>query len=277
VGREVFMVVDRPPVKRGKPVLQVRNLTYADEAGRTLVNHISFNAYQSEILGVAGVEGNGQTELIEVLAGLRASTAGEATVDGRPILNHGPRLVREAGVAHIPEDRLTNGVAAEASIEDNLIVDRYYRPPFTRNSLLQPDSIRRYGKDLIKKFGIIAPGGEVPVGALSGGNMQKVIVAREFSSSPALLIAAQPTRGVDIGAIEFVHQQLVDKRTEGLAILLISADLQEVMKLSDRIMVMFNGELVAIFENGPELTEQKLGLYMLGAARQTAEEMEPVR
>lgn len=274
VGREVFMVVDKPPVKRGATVLDVKNMTYANEAGRSVVNNISFKVYGSEILGIAGVEGNGQTELVEVLTGLRPATTGEAVVDGQPILGYGPRKVREARVAHIPEDRLTNGVAREASISDNLIVDRYYRAPFTRGSLLTPEIIDSNASELIRQFNILTPSSSVPVGSLSGGNMQKVILAREFSSEPRLLIAAQPTRGVDIGAIEFIHQQLVDKRTEGLAILLISADLQEVMKLSDRIMVMYNGEIAAIFQNSPDLTEEKLGLYMLGAARQTPAEME---
>jgi simple sugar transport system ATP-binding protein len=274
VGREVFMVVDKPPVKRGNPVLDVHQLTYANEAGRPVVNNVSMKVYASEILGIAGVEGNGQTELVEVLTGLRPATAGEATVDGQSILGYGPRKVREARVAHIPEDRLTNGVARDASISDNLIVDRYYRAPFTRGAVLAPDTIDKNTSDLIRRFNILTPGGSVPVSSLSGGNMQKVILAREFSSEPRLLIAAQPTRGVDIGAIEFIHQQLVDKRTEGLAILLISADLQEVMKLSDRIVVMYNGEIAAIFPNTPDLTEEKLGLYMLGAARQPAEKME---
>ncbi|MBN2472367.1 MAG: ABC transporter ATP-binding protein [Anaerolineae bacterium] len=276
VGREVFMQVNKPPVTRGAPVLKVRNLLYANEAGRPLVNHVSFSVHAFEILGIAGVEGNGQTELVEVLTGLRPMTAGEAEIDGRSLLGHGPRGVREAGVAHIPEDRLTNGVARLGSIADNLIVDRYYRPPFTRRLLLDNRMIRQNAAELIKRFGILAPNGELPVNSLSGGNMQKVIVAREFSSSPRLLVAAQPTRGVDIGAIEFIHQQLIDKRTEGLAILLVSADLQEVMKLADRIMVMYNGEIVAMFPNTPDLTEEELGLYMLGVRRQSIEELEAV-
>jgi simple sugar transport system ATP-binding protein len=274
VGREVFMVVDKPPVTRGQPVLDVRHLTYANESGRAVVNNISFKVYASEILGIAGVEGNGQTELVEVLTGLRPATTGDAEVDGQPILGHGPRKVREAKVAHIPEDRLTNGVARDATIEDNLIVDRYYHAPFTKGTALDLLAVRTNGSSLIEEFNILTPGGHVPVGSLSGGNMQKVILAREFSSKPRLLIAAQPTRGVDIGAIEFIHQQLVDKRTEGLAILLVSADLQEVMKLSDRIMVMYNGEIVGFFQNRSDLSEEKLGLYMLGAARQSVEEME---
>lgn len=277
VGREVFMVVDKPPVQRGKTVLEVRNLTSADEAGRAVVNHVSFKVHEAEILGIAGVEGNGQTELVEVLTGLRPPTRGSVLVDGIEIQGMGPRKVREARVTHIPEDRLTNGVARDSSIADNLIVDRYYRHPFARYGLLSPAAIVKNGRELIREFSILARSPEQPVAALSGGNMQKVIVAREFSSSPRLLIAAQPTRGIDIGAIEFVHQQLVNRRTAGLAILLVSADLQEVMKLSDRIMVMYNGEIAAMFANTPDLTEEKLGLYMLGGTRQTPEEMEALQ
>jgi ABC-type uncharacterized transport system ATPase subunit len=274
VGREVFMVVDKPQVTRGKPVLKVNNLTYINETGRTLLHNATFTTYEAEILGIAGVEGNGQTELIEVLTGLRPATGGEALVDGVAVLGHGPRKVREAHVAHIPEDRLTNGVAVLASIGDNLIVDRYYRQPFTKLSLLDPQEIQSNSASLIEQFNILATSGDLPVNSLSGGNMQKVVLARELSSSPRLLIAAQPTRGVDIGAIEYIHQQLVDQRTNGLSILLISADLQEVMKLSDRIMVMYNGEIVGIFPNTPDLTEETLGLYMLGAERQPRKEME---
>ena len=274
VGREVFMVVDRPKVKRGASVLAVQDLTYADDSGHQLLKQVSFHVYQNEILGIAGVEGNGQTELAEVLTGLRPPTSGEAFINETAILGHGPRQVREHQVAHIPEDRLTNGVAVHSSIEDNLIIDRYYREPYTRRGLLNINAIVANGKRLIREFNIIAPGGDIPVSALSGGNMQKVVVARELSSSPKLLIAAQPTRGVDIGAIEFIHQELVDQRTRGLAILLISADLQEVMKLSDRIMVMYEGEIVGIFPNDETLTEERIGYYMLGAERQPKGEME---
>ncbi len=274
VGREVFMVVDRPQVKRGASVLDVHGLTYADDSGHQLLKNVSFNVYKNEILGIAGVEGNGQTELAEVLTGLRPPTTGEAFISDTSILGRGPRSVREHQVAHIPEDRLTNGVALTSSIDDNLIIDRYYREPFTRRGLLDINAIVENGQGLIREFNIIAPNGTIPVNALSGGNMQKVVVARELSSSPKLLIAAQPTRGVDIGAIEFIHQELVDQRTQGLAILLISADLQEVMKLSDRIMVMYEGEIVGIFPNDVSLTEERIGYYMLGAERQDAAEME---
>ena len=196
VGREVFMQVDRQPVERGASVLRVNDLTYADASGHQLLKHVTFNVYENEILGIAGVEGNGQTELAEVLTGLRAPTAGEAYIDTTQILGHGPRSVREHHVAHIPEDRLTNGVALTSSIADNLIIDRYYREPFTRRGLLDINAIVANGAELISEFNIIAPHGAIPVNALSGGNMQKVVVARELSSSAAAADcrAADPRR-----------------------------------------------------------------------------------
>lgn len=274
VGRDVFMVVEKPPVKRGETVLQVRNMTYIADTGHVRIHDVSFNVYAREILGVAGVEGNGQTELVEVLAGLRKATSGYATVDGQSLLGHGPRDVRELGVSHIPEDRLTYGVALEATLAENMVVDRYYRPPFARRGFLNVDSILQLGSDLIRQFNIMAPNAMVPMAALSGGNMQKVIVAREFSSQPRLLIAAQPTRGIDVGATEFMHQQLIQKRAEGCAILLVSADLGEVMSLSDRIVVMYNGSIAGVFPEAQRVSEEELGLYMLGLKQQSPEEME---
>ena len=196
VGREVFMQVDRPAVKRGASVLTVDDLTYADDSGHQLLKRVSFNVYEREILGIAGVEGNGQTELAEVLTGLRPPTTGEAFISEEQILGRGPRSVREHQVAHIPEDRLTNGVALTSSIDDNLIIDRYYREPFTRRGLLDINAIVANGQSLISEFNIIAPNGEIPVNALSGGNMQKVVVARELSSyaQAADRCAADPRR-----------------------------------------------------------------------------------
>jgi general nucleoside transport system ATP-binding protein len=277
VGREVFMVVNKPPVRRGQPVLHVNDLTYVSETGKTALDRVSFNVYEGEILGIAGVEGNGQTELVEVLTGLRKATGGTATIDGKPLLSGDPRQAREAGIAHIPEDRLNNGAALGVSISDNLIVDRYYKAPYERNGLLQPAAITHGAEALIDRFNIVTSNSENPLQSLSGGNMQKVIVAREFSAQPRLLIAAQPTRGVDVGAIEFIHQHLIDQRTEGLPVLLVSADLQEVLKLSDRLMVMYNGHIVAIFPDPSAVAEEELGLYMLGAKRQSDEEMEALR
>jgi simple sugar transport system ATP-binding protein len=274
VGREVFFELDKPEQQRGEAVAQIRNLSYVSDTGVPRLREVSFNVYAGEILGVAGVEGNGQTSLAEVLSGLNPPTTGEAFINGQSVLGHGPRHVRRAGVAHIPEDRLTNGVALEASIAENLVVDRYYRPPFTTKGVMRPGQVRRHAEALIDKFDIRASGYDAPIGSLSGGNMQKVVLAREFSADPVLLIASQPTRGVDIGASEFVRRQLVAERNRGQAILLISADLAEVMSLADRIAVMYKGEIAGMFNNSPDLSEEELGLYMLGVKTQPREELE---
>ncbi len=277
VGREVLLTVDKPPSERGEAVLKVEDLSYVSgDIGRQVIKHISFNVYAGEILGIAGVEGNGQTELVEVLTGLRVASSGKATIDSMNILNTDPRNVRLAGVAHIPEDRLTNGLALLATIEENLIVDRYFYHPYKRGFSIDQKAVVQLGEELIKEYDIRTINGQVQVISLSGGNMQKVIVAREFSSNPRLLIAAQPTRGIDVGATEFVRQQLVLKRTEGTAVLLVSADLSEVMSLSDRIIVMYEGEITGVFSDPASLSEEEIGLYMLGVKRQNAEEMEAV-
>jgi simple sugar transport system ATP-binding protein len=274
VGREVFLEIDKPEQQPGQAVVQIHNLSYISETGRPLLRDVSFNVYAGEILGIAGVEGNGQTELAELLSGLKHPTTGEAMIVGKSILGHGPRHVRMAKVAHIPEDRLTNGVALDATIAENLIVDRYYRPPFTRNGILSQAQIRQQAQTLMDRFDIRASGDDAPMSSLSGGNMQKVILAREFSADPILLIAAQPTRGVDIGASEFVRRQLVEERNKGKAVLLISADLAEVMSLADRIAVMYKGQIAGVFKNSPDLTEEELGLYMLGLKKQSPEALE---
>jgi simple sugar transport system ATP-binding protein len=274
VGREVFLKIDKQPPKRGPAVLKVRDVEYATEAGVEALRRVSFNVYGGEVLGIAGVEGNGQTELVEVITGLRAPLGGTIELDGSPISGHTPRQVRQAGVAHIPEDRLTNGAALTSSIEDNLIVDRYAREPFTRGGFLHPGAIEDNGERLIEQYAIRTPDGGLPVGSLSGGNMQKVVVARELSSNPKLLIAAQPTRGVDIGATEFMHEQLIRARDAGVAILLVSADLGEVMSLSDRLAVMHGGRIAAIFPEAGALTEEEVGLYMLGTKTMTQTEIE---
>lgn len=273
VGREVFLDVHKPPQQRGAAVAQIRNLGYVAPTGRPVLQNLTFNVYGGEILGIAGVEGNGQTELAEVLSGLKQVSTGEIRINGQDATHNDARHMRLAGVAHIPEDRLTNGAALTASIADNLVVDRYNLPPFTQGLALNPAQIRQQAERLIGEFDIRTAGPDAPMASLSGGNMQKVIVAREFSANPALLIAAQPTRGVDIGASEFVRNELVEKRNEGKAVLLLSADLAEVMSLADRIAVLYKGKIAAIFQNTPELTEQELGLYMLGIKEQPAAEL----
>jgi simple sugar transport system ATP-binding protein len=267
VGREVFMSVQKPPLQHGAPVLQVTDLCVRLPNGKRALDQVSFVLHSGEVLGVAGVEGNGQTELAETLAGLRAFESGSVLLCGQPLPNGDPRAAREAGVAHIPEDRLKNGSATELSVAENLIVDRYYKPPYAVRSALSLRAIRQNAQQLIERFKIVAKSPETPLSALSGGNMQKVVLARELSASPRLLIAAQPTRGVDIGAIEFIHAQLLEARAQGLAILLISADLSEVMQLSDRLIVLYNGRIVAHFDDPSALSEEEIGLYMLGSKR----------
>ncbi|MFQ3536113.1 MAG: ABC transporter ATP-binding protein [Aggregatilineales bacterium] len=266
VGREVFMNIHKPPPQRGAPILRVENLTVRAPSGKVALDRASFVLYSGEILGVAGVEGNGQTELAEALAGLR-EYKGSVILCDQPLPKGDPRAVREAGVAHIPEDRLKNGVASGLSVAENLIVDRYYKPPYTARSRLSLRAIRRNAQQLIERFNIAAKAPETPLGALSGGNMQKVVLARELSAAPRLLIAAQPTRGVDVGAIEFIHAQLIAARAQGMAILLISADLSEVLQLSDRLIVLHNGQIVAHFDDPSALGEEEIGLYMLGSKR----------
>lgn len=274
VGREVFLTVDKPPCKRGEKVMAVRDLTYISETGRAMLREVCFNVFGGEILGIAGVEGNGQTELVEVLSGLRPAARGQVLVEGQDLTNRTPREVRIAKISHIPEDRLTNGLAMTASIDENFIVDRYYRPPYRQGVALDYKQVDELSRRLIAEYDIRTPSGELPVSSLSGGNMQKVILAREFSSGPKLLIASQPTRGVDVGATEFIRDQLVRKRSEGTAVLLVSADLAEVMSLSDRILVMYEGQITGVFPDASRVTEEELGLYMLGLKRQPPEEME---
>lgn len=274
VGREVFLDIHKKKMKRGGEVMKIANLSYVSDTGYAMLRNVSFNLYEGEILGVAGVEGNGQTELVEVLTGLRAPASGNASVEGIVVTGKSPQEVRLANVAHIPEDRLANGLGLDASINDNLIVDRFFKPPFKKGMLIDNDAVENNGRKMIEEFGILTPNGQLPVSSLSGGNMQKVVVAREFSSSPRILIAAQPTRGIDVGATEFIREQLVMKRTEGTAILLVSADLAEVMSLSDRIITMFEGEITGVFPEAEKVSEEELGFYMLGVKRQSKEEME---
>ncbi len=268
IGREVLDRTRKDAVARGPLVLEATNLNYVTPDGKRALSDVSLQAYAGEILGVAGVEGNGQTELIEVLAGLTRPAAGAIVVNGKEITGLGARGTREAGVSHIPEDRLELGLAADASIEENLIIDRYYRAPFSRGGFLNFKAKEENARQAIADFDVRTPDAKMTARSLSGGNMQKLVVARELSAHPNLLLAAQPTRGIDIGATELVHRQLIAARDAGTAVILVSADLGEVMALSDRLAVMYNGEIVALFTDVPSLTEEELGYYMLGVKRQ---------
>ncbi|HEX8919674.1 MAG TPA: ABC transporter ATP-binding protein [Chloroflexota bacterium] len=266
IGRDVLPTVHRSPSKPGAVILSARGLRGCDEHGIEVLRGVNLDVHAGEIVGIAGVEGNGQTELVEVLTGLRKASAGAVEVSGRIITNGPPRAVREAGVAFIPEDRLKHGVAPSASIQYNLAMAGYYTPPLKQGPILSPRRIARNARDLVARFDIRTRDTRLPVSSLSGGNMQKLVVARELATQPRLLIASQPTRGVDIGAIQSVHERIVAERDRGTAVLLVSAELSEIMALSDRIAVMYEGKITGLFQGGT-VSEQELGLYMLGVKR----------
>jgi len=219
-------------------------------------------------LGLCGVEGNGQTELVEILTGLRKASSGKIFLKDKEITNLLPREIREKRVSHIPEDRMKNGVAERATLEENIIVDRYYKNSFSGRLLLKEKEIENHTNELIKKFNIVTLSSKNPVSSLSGGNIQKVVVARELSSDPLIIIADQPTRGIDVGSEELVHNLLKDARDSGAGIFLVSADLDEILKLSTRILVIYNGEIVKEFINYEGLTGKELGPYMLGLKKE---------
>lgn len=266
VGRQVLLRVDRAQAIPGDVVLSVEDLQAMNNKGLPALRGVSFNVREGEILGVAGVEGNGQTELVEVLAGLRKAQKGEVKIDGSVVTNYSPRLVREGGTGHIPEDRHRRGLVLDYTVALNLILGIHYRRPFIKRlgvAVMNFGPIKNKAQRLIQEFDIRPTDHENPAGNLSGGNQQKVIVAREMDQDPKLLIAAQPTRGIDVGSIEFIHQRLVHARDTAKAVLLISADLEEILSISDRIAVMYEGKIVGILDP-EEATEQQLGLMMTG-------------
>lgn len=263
VGRDLSLDVDRSPARTAQVTLRVRNLGYEAPVGQSL-HGLDFDVAAGEIVGVAGIEGNGQSELAEILAGLRRPTAGTVHVGGTDTAGLDVAGHRRAGIGYVPEDRLHNGAALDESIGDNLVVDRHDRPPLARRGILRPNAVRAHAERLIEEYAIRTPDPSVPVRALSGGNMQKVIVARELSAGPRLLIASQVTRGVDVGAMRFMYEQLIAARDAGAAVLLFSADLTELLALSDRLLVLRDGSLVGRFDDTTGLTEKRVGLYMLG-------------
>ena len=266
VGREVLLRVDKKPAKPGAVVMRVENVTASSDRGVPALKGVSFELRQGEILGIAGVEGNGQSELMEVLAGTRKTTGGHILLGDRDITTYDARTERDAGVAFIPEDRRGTGLVLSFSIAENSILGRERAQRFSwRNFILKLVAIREWARRLVKEYDVRTPSIDVAARNLSGGNQQKVIVAREMASKPKVLLAAQPTRGVDIGAIEFIHRQIVKERDEGTAVLLVSAELDEVRSLSDRIAVMYEGRIVSI--EGPDTPEERLGLLMTGGGK----------
>jgi ABC-type uncharacterized transport system ATPase subunit len=251
------------PTPTAPPILKVDGLRVKDTRGNWAVDGVSFDVRPGEIFGIAGVEGNGQTELVEALTGLRPAAAGHVTLESQDVTNRPPHRLITAGLGHIPEDRQKYGLVLTYPISDNLILSTYYQPPFARGVIRQDGPIREFARKLIRAFDIRTPGPDVPAGNLSGGNQQKVIIARELSRPIQLLVAAQPTRGLDVGSIEFIHSQIVAQRNAGKAVLLVSAELDEILALADRIGVMYHGRLVGILPRA-QTTRERLGLLMAG-------------
>ena len=268
VGRAVLLRVDKKPAQPGPVAFKVEGLTANADNGVQVLKGVSFDLHQGEILGIAGVEGNGQSELMEVLAGTRHVTGGRVLLAEKDVTTFDANSERDAGVAYIPEDRRGAGLVLAFSIAENSILGRERAPLFSWHELvLRLVAIKDWARRLVKEYDIRTPSIETAARNLSGGNQQKVIVAREMGGRPKVLLAAQPTRGVDIGAIEFIHRRLVQERDEGAAILLVSAELDEIRSLSDRIAVMYEGRIVSI--EGPDTPEERLGLLMTGGGRAT--------
>ncbi len=264
VGRKVILQVEKAPPQPKEVVLSVRDLHVLDDRKHTAVKGIDLEVRAGEIVGIAGVQGNGQRELVEALTGLRPIEQGEVTIDGQESTRFSPRKVTELGVAHIPEDREKHGLVMAYTIADNMVLNNYYKAPYASGPIMQQEAIDAHGTKLVKSFDVRTPGIHSTARTLSGGNKQKVIVAREFSRPIKLLIAAQPTRGIDVGSIEFIHNQIVAQRDRGIAVLLVSAELDEVLGLADRVAVMFDGRIVKTLPIA-EATRERVGLLMAGS------------
>jgi simple sugar transport system ATP-binding protein len=262
VGRAVQLRVSKEAARPGGVRLAVRDLTVADERGEPAVRGVSFDVHGGEILGIAGVQGNGQTELCEALLGLRPAT-GSVTLDGNELTTATTRDRLRAGVGYIPEDRQEDGLVGNFSVADNMVLDVYDRPPYARGFALKLDQIKAAATTLVSEYDVRTSSVQTPVGTLSGGNQQKVIVARELSRNNRMLLASQPTRGLDVGSIEFVHSQIVAQRDRGVAVVIVSSELDEIYALSDRIAVMYEGRIVGFRD--PDVPETELGLMMAGA------------
>jgi simple sugar transport system ATP-binding protein len=268
VGREVLLRVDKPASDPGDPMLTVDDLHVYDDRGLEAVRGVSFEVRGGEIVGIAGVDGNGQTELIDAITGLRKAASGRVSIAGRDVTGAAPGTVLDRGLGHIPEDRQRRGLVLEFSLAENVALHDYDRPPDSRWGWLFPRQLIRRARELLAQFDVRGGGPQTRASALSGGNQQKVVLAREIGREPSVLIAAQPTRGLDVGAIEFVHRRLVEARDNGKAVLLVSLELDEIISLSDRTLVFYEGEIVA--EHGPDVSEDQLGIEMTGAGRQEA-------
>jgi general nucleoside transport system ATP-binding protein len=262
VGREVLLRVQKTAAEPEQPLLVVEDLTVVDERGLPAVRDLSVSVRSGEIVGIAGVDGNGQSELIDALTGLRRVTSGKVVVGGRDVTTRSAHDHYDAGLGHIPEDRHLRGLVLDFTLAENLALHDFEKQPFARLGWLRPGRMIAWARRLLQEFDVRGGGPRTRAAALSGGNQQKVVVAREVARDPRALIAAQPTRGLDVGAIEFVHRRLVEERDDGRAVLLISLELDEILSLSDRILVIYEGQIVA--EYGPDVTEEELGIAMTG-------------
>ena len=262
----------RKQAKNNDTILSVENLSFK-VGGVKKVDNVNFAVHAGEILGIAGVQGNGQEELIKVITGMEAFQSGKVMLGGVDISTSDILQKREAGLAYIPEDRMQDGIAATASIQDNAISTYYRKPEYSGKLFMKGKNIRKIAQELIQKFQVKTNSEKQRINSLSGGNIQKVVVAREWQTSPKCMIASQPTRGIDIGSANYIHHQLIDMRNNGAAILLISADLNEVMAVSDSLIVMFEGKIVAYFKSAKDVSANELGFYMLGTKKQSEEEI----
>ncbi|MBN1147144.1 MAG: ABC transporter ATP-binding protein [Anaerolineales bacterium] len=275
VGRAVQLEVERSPAQQGEVVLNVEDLVVLDERHQVAVDGVSFDVRAGEVLGVAGVQGNGQTELVRALTGLKPAQSGKVSLLGQDITRSAPRQVTELGSAHVPEDRQQDGLVLSFPVADNLVLNTYYQKPFTRGVVMDEAQIVASAERVIREFDIRTPSARTTAGSLSGGNQQKVIVAREFSRPIKLLVASQPTRGLDVGSVEYIHRRIIDKRDEGCAVLLVSSELDEIMALSDRIAVMYRGQIVDVVA-AEQATKEGIGLLMAGVKPQPQDELQPV-
>ena len=264
VGREVDFTVERQEQEAGAPVLEIRDLTLArKDSSVNVLDHVDLTVHAGEILGIAGVDGNGQSELVECLTGLRHATGGTATYKEMDLLRHSTREIMKNGVSHIPQDRQRTGLVMPMPLRENFILQDYYKPEFGKGGFVDWKYVDAYSDRLIHDFGVKTPGRQELAQNLSGGNQQKVIVAREISREPDLLIAMHPTRGLDVGAIEYIHKKIVEQRDGGIGVLLVSTELEEVLKLSDRVAVMYEGRIMGIVKPA-ETTVEEMGLMMGG-------------
>ena len=262
VGRDVLLRVDKQPHQPAETLLHVENVHVVDDRGLEAVRGVSFDVRAGEIVAIAGVDGNGQTELIDALTGLRKPSEGTIEVGGRDMTNASAHGFLQEGLGHIPEDRHRRGLVLDMSLAENLVLHDYAKPPFAKRGFINPKKIVASARGLLQEFDVRGGSAETPASALSGGNQQKVVIAREVARDPRVLIAAQPTRGLDVGAIEFVHRRLVEQRDAGKAVLLVSLELEEVLSLADRILVIYEGGIAG--EYGPDVTEEELGIAMTG-------------